>query len=265
VYLNVDNAKLKIADGNTLNFVGSSSFSTNRSGDSLQAQSVSFNSKGYGSPGVIFNDNCIGTLRNCVFTYVQVVCNGTSKDSITLSEFRGAMDCIVRNNTASVEIVANNFLVATSNYGVKNLNPTSTIVARNNYWGHWTGPQHLTNPGGAGVKVSDAVDFADWGTVTAIAPKPATAGLPKDFALNQNYPNPFNPGTVIGFELPENCHASLKIFNVCGQEVLTVFDEDKSAGRYEIHFNAGRLASGVYYYRFASGTRVFAKAMIVLK
>jgi hypothetical protein len=265
VYLNVDNARLKITDGNTLIFVGSSSFSTNHTGDTLQAQSVSFNSTGYGTPAVVFNDNCIGTLRNCVFTYVQVTCNGTSKDSIIVNTFRGAMDCIVRNNTASVGIVGNNFLVATTNYGVKNLNTSSIVVARNNYWGHSTGPQHSTNPGGVGVKVSDAVDFAGWASVTGIDLTPAAAGLPKEFALNQNYPNPFNPSTVISFELPENCHASLKIFDIGGREVQTVFEDIKSAGRYEVRLNAGNLSSGTYYYRLIAGTHVFTKAMTLLK
>jgi hypothetical protein len=265
VYLNVDNARLKITDGNTLIFVGSSSFSTNRSGDSLQAQSVSFSSTGFGSPSVVFNDNCIGKLRNCVFTYVQVLCNGTSKDSITVCNFRGAVDCIVRNNSATVGIVGNNFLVATTNYGVKNLNTASVVVARNNYWGNATGPQHSSNPGGSGVKVTDAVDFAGWASVTAIAHGPAITGLPKDYALNQNYPNPFNPSTVIAFELPENCHASLKIFDVDGREVQTVFDDNKSAGRYEVRLNAGKLSSGVYYYRLAAGSRVLVRAMTVLK
>ncbi len=77
--------------------------------------------------------------------------------------------------------------------------------------------------------------------------------VPKEFALRQNYPNPFNPSTIIGFELPVASDVTLKIYNILGQEVSTLLDHQSfNEGVHEIPFNAGGLASGVYYYRFTT-------------
>lgn len=72
--------------------------------------------------------------------------------------------------------------------------------------------------------------------------------LPNDFSLAQNYPNPFNPATNISFDLPFNSKVKLSVYNSLGQQVAVLFDNVQSAGRHSIQFNAGRLASGVYFY-----------------
>jgi hypothetical protein len=73
---------------------------------------------------------------------------------------------------------------------------------------------------------------------------------PQAYRLYQNYPNPFNPTTTIQFDLTDQSIVTLKVFNVLGQEVATLLDrvlmED---GSQEVDFNAGGLASGVYFYR----------------
>jgi len=81
------------------------------------------------------------------------------------------------------------------------------------------------------------------------------AGLvPMEFNLAQNYPNPFNPETVIEFTVPEDGIASLKVFNILGQEVVTLFNEIAEAGKYhQVRFNASKLSSGVYYARLEFG------------
>jgi hypothetical protein len=86
-----------------------------------------------------------------------------------------------------------------------------------------------------------------------------SSGIPKDFELAQAYPNPFNPSTTIHFELPAETHVSLKIYNMLGQEVQTVMDENRTAGRYDIHVDASTLASGVYFYRLNAG--IFSRTM----
>jgi Secretion system C-terminal sorting domain/FG-GAP-like repeat len=73
--------------------------------------------------------------------------------------------------------------------------------------------------------------------------------LPSKFALYQSYPNPFNPMTTIPFDLPVAARVSLKVFNVLGQEVVTLADEVWQAGNHHVHFNAAGLPSGVYFYR----------------
>lgn len=73
--------------------------------------------------------------------------------------------------------------------------------------------------------------------------------IPLEFSLQQNYPNPFNPSTKIKFSLAADSKVLLKIYDILGQEVTTLFNGDLSAGEHEIDFNASRLNSGVYLYR----------------
>ncbi|HTK81612.1 MAG TPA: fibronectin type III domain-containing protein, partial [Bacteroidota bacterium] len=79
------------------------------------------------------------------------------------------------------------------------------------------------------------------------------AQVPDSYTLYQNYPNPFNPTTTISFDLPEAAFVTLKVYNVLGQEVATLFDRQQmDDGTQEVQFNAGGLASGVYFYRIVA-------------
>ncbi|MBK9099698.1 MAG: T9SS type A sorting domain-containing protein [bacterium] len=86
-----------------------------------------------------------------------------------------------------------------------------------------------------------------------------------DFVLFQNYPNPFNPVTVISYQLPVSSFVTLKIYDVLGKEVVTLVNEEQSAGRFEMEFNANNLPSGVYLYELKAGSYVEVKNMILLK
>ncbi len=91
---------------------------------------------------------------------------------------------------------------------------------------------------------------------------------PVKFKLDQNYPNPFNPSTIISFELDQDAVVSLKIFNMLGQEVATLANnEEFNAGTNDIEFNASNLASGVYYYQLIVNDGQFqqVKKMMLLK
>ncbi len=90
-------------------------------------------------------------------------------------------------------------------------------------------------------------------------------GLPAVFGLAQNYPNPFNPTTTIHFDLPVKSHVSLKVFNVIGQEVVTLVDEEKTPGRHSVRLNAAALASGAYFYRLVAGSFVAVKKLLLLR
>ncbi len=89
--------------------------------------------------------------------------------------------------------------------------------------------------------------------------------LPTEFALLQNYPNPFNPKTVISFTLPGASDYKLNIYNVNGQEVASFQGRAENAGSYEIEWEAGDLASGVYLYKLVAGRYTDIKKMILLK
>lgn len=87
------------------------------------------------------------------------------------------------------------------------------------------------------------------GAVGSTGVKEITGNLPSEFRLEQNYPNPFNPITSIKFQLPIESSVSIKLFNILGQEIKVLLDQEMKAGTYEISFDASNLPSGVYYYQ----------------
>ena len=89
--------------------------------------------------------------------------------------------------------------------------------------------------------------------------------IPKGFYLSQNFPNPFNPSTKISWQSPLRSHQTLKVYDILGNDVATLVNEEKPAGVYEVEFNAEDLSSGIYFYRLQSGDYVLMRKMILLK
>lgn len=85
------------------------------------------------------------------------------------------------------------------------------------------------------------------------------------FNLAQNYPNPFNPTTKINWQSPVGSWQILKVYDVLGNEVATLVDEYKPAGKYEVEFSGNDLTSSVYFYRLKSGNFIQTKKMILLR
>jgi len=94
---------------------------------------------------------------------------------------------------------------------------------------------------------------------------PDDAALPTEFALNQNYPNPFNPVTTIKYQISEISFVTLKVYDVLGNEIITLLSEEKSVGNYEFEFDATGLPSGIYFYRLQAGSFVETKKMVLLR
>lgn len=123
--------------------------------------------------------------------------------------------------------------------------------------------------GGDGVNVRFVVDEINLATtfsgltVTGVAP--ISRNVPDRFALSQNYPNPFNPTTEIQYAVPKSGYVTLKVYNALGQEVATLVSGMHNAGTYRTTFDAGRLASGVYLYRLASGDASVTNKMVLIK
>ncbi len=93
-----------------------------------------------------------------------------------------------------------------------------------------------------------------------------TNNIPTAFNLYQNFPNPFNPLTKIKYDLPKNVNVTVKVYDLLGREVaVLVNNEFKTAGRYEINWNAINYASGVYIYRIQAGDYVSTKKMVLVK
>ncbi|MBK7629235.1 MAG: T9SS type A sorting domain-containing protein [Ignavibacteriales bacterium] len=91
------------------------------------------------------------------------------------------------------------------------------------------------------------------------------SNIPNSFSLEQNYPNPFNPSTSIQYAISSKQFVTLKVFDVLGKEIATLVNEEKSAGSYEVNFNASQFSSGVYFYELQTGSFVETRKMILLK
>ena len=89
--------------------------------------------------------------------------------------------------------------------------------------------------------------------------------VPLEFALDQNYPNPFNPSTTISYSIPVKSRVTLKIFNALGKEIITLVNEEKSEGNYDVKFDASGIPSGIYFYKLNAGEFSSTKKMILLK
>ena len=98
---------------------------------------------------------------------------------------------------------------------------------------------------------------------------------PDEFFLYQNSPNPFNPTTIIKYQIPKDGFVTLKIFDIVGNEVATLVNQEEAAGTYEIKFDASQLsnrissragyASGVYFYKIRAGEFSDTKKMLLIK
>ena len=140
----------------------------------------------------------------------------------------------------------------------------------------------LINSSVSALTVSDSSLFA--GTTSGVWKRPLSEivtsvrtpspSIPARYAMMQNYPNPFNPTTTISYQLPAQSRVTLKIFDVLGREVATLVDGIQEPGYKTASFNAGKLASGVYYYRLhvrqtdggsSTGSYVDTKKLLLLK
>lgn len=94
--------------------------------------------------------------------------------------------------------------------------------------------------------------------------------LPTSYLLQQNFPNPFNPRTAIQFSIPKSGFVSVRIYNILGQEIATVTDQELQRGTYTMYWdgtnrNGALVASGVYFYRIVAGNFVQTRKMMLLK
>jgi uncharacterized delta-60 repeat protein len=103
--------------------------------------------------------------------------------------------------------------------------------------------------------VANTVDVKDEGSLLT----------PNQFNLAQNYPNPFNPTTTIQYSIPQRSNVTLKVYDILGNEVATLVNEERARGVYSVNFDASQLASGIYFYRIQAGSFIETKKMILIK
>jgi len=90
-------------------------------------------------------------------------------------------------------------------------------------------------------------------------------GVPSDFMLDQNYPNPFNPSTKISYGIPKESFVSIKIYDILGKQIMSLVNENKRPGYYDVNFNGSNFASGMYFYKIEAGSFVQTRRMILVK
>ena len=96
-----------------------------------------------------------------------------------------------------------------------------------------------------------------------------TVGNPSKYVLSQNYPNPFNPVTKIDFEVPQDSKVTMKVYDITGKEIVTLFSGVKSAGFHTVQFDGNGLSTGIYFYRLVASANgqetVITKKMNLIK
>jgi hypothetical protein len=102
----------------------------------------------------------------------------------------------------------------------------------------------------------------DWQPATTSAPG---RGTPAAYGLSQNFPNPFNPATIIQFSVAQQSRVRLEVFNILGERVSTLVDEERPAGSYSERFDGTNLASGVYFYCLKAGNFTATKRLLLLR
>jgi len=151
-------------------------------------------------------------------------------------------------------------------YGVKLINNTPGIL---NFvtGGYTSGADFPITPGAYDTTYNgsyDAVLF-QFGLSIVSVDNDASNEIPMDFILSQNYPNPFNPSTTIQYAIKERSSVELVLYDILGREVKVLVNKEQDAGYFKINFNAGDLATGIYFYRLQAGSFVETKKMILLK
>jgi hypothetical protein len=100
---------------------------------------------------------------------------------------------------------------------------------------------------------------------TPIGITPISAEVPRGFRLGQNYPNPFNPVTNINMDIQHAGSVKLVVYDILGNEIETLINDNLTAGSYKVDWNAASYPSGVYYYRLTSGNFSDTKQLILIK
>ena len=89
--------------------------------------------------------------------------------------------------------------------------------------------------------------------------------IPNEHSLSQNYPNPFNPSTIIKFEIPKSSNVTISVYDVLGNELKILVNENLKPGTYKVEWDASNYPSGIYFYRLTAGTFAETKKMVLIK
>lgn len=152
-----------------------------------------------------------------------------------------------------------------SNNSIANISPAFAYLARGGYTADltWKGEILEFNIYNRALTPDEVLFLFNKGAVTDVEDENSL--IPKEFGLSQNYPNPFNPNTTIKYSIGKEGHVNLSVYDVLGNRVARLVNENKTAGNYSVNFNAGGLSSGIYFYVLDSGNFKSAKKLILIK
>jgi len=176
---------------------------------------------------------------------------------ITWADWRnGNRDIYAQRYTSDGSTLGSNFIVI--NTSEEDQFDPDVKLWNGRIYNTWTD----NRTGGTGYDIW--ANVLDWNNPVGVEDK-ETLEIPSAFSLSQNYPNPFNPSTTIRYSIPQSSNVVIKVFDVLGNEIETLVNEEKSTGTYELTLYAWSLPSGVYFYRLQTGSFVEIKKMLLLK
>jgi hypothetical protein len=238
------------------------------SGDNLFAGSANngiFKSTNNGTSWTTINSNLTNTnisqlvgLDNKLFavtlTGVFISDNGGTSWVADPSELK-KVNCLVALNDLLIAGTENSGAYLSDDKGVNWTSFNSEMPADTRIW------SLAINNDGIFAATSSGIWFTSYPNKVGIE---GEISAPSTFTLKQNYPNPFNQSTTISFSIPSKSFVSLKIYDLQGREVTTIFSEEIPAGQYTRKWNAANTSSGIYFYRLQAGSYTETKKLILL-
>lgn len=176
-------------------------------------------------------------------------------DGVGINDDRGKLNLTVGSNPGSDNVSTSN--VKVGRFRIKNTVPFSYQMANVNW--DFSG-DIVTEVNISNRDVTNVINHVR-DTYTYVEKEE----IPNKYKLFQNYPNPFNPVTNIKFSLPAASRVKIDIFNILGEKVKTLIEQDIAAGSHVVMFSAGNLPSGTYIYRLQTASFIQIKKMILLK
>jgi hypothetical protein len=211
---------------------------------------VDLGGTGTGSPtGTITSTNAFTNLTNTVFTLANNV-GGTNPLPVELSSFTASNNGrnVQLNWSTKTEKNSDRFEIQRSLAGSMNWAVVGSVKAAvlsnstKNY--SYSDTKLQSGKYQYRLKMVDNNGSFAYSSVEA-----AEVAVPKDFSVSQNYPNPFNPSTKIDYQVPMDAKVVMEVYNIAGQKVIELVNQQMSAGYYTVDFGASKLSSGVYIYR----------------
>ena len=249
-----DSAVMEIPDGITMNFTGIKSGLIMKPNSKLMF--------GVGSK-IIFDSSASLIANGAIFTSMDstlkwdgIILSNTDADTITNCTFSNAVTALTFTNNSNSAY--KNRIITNNTFNIPSWGVNKGIYGENNY------KILIKN------NVFNMPVYYPSGSLTTLdirieSKNEEKISIPLQYKLEQNYPNPFNPSTTIKYSIPKNGLVTLKIYDVLGKEILTLINETKETGSYEIEFNGSNFSSGAYFYRIESGKFINIKRMILIK